>query len=151
MGLDITARVAARYVAANTLDAEMLTKEIASALDPVFSGMKFGVYRNLTLGGDGVSVEFFRAPKGANDLDIWNSPVYVKVSIDGVGRAEPPRPGVTPGLRWYKDQPAPEKVKAEMVRSRGVKFRARSGDPVSVARYVIQWFKANAAALKGEG
>lgn len=147
-------RVAARYLrlVATAHTAESIAKQIESALAPHFKDHTFNVYRHTALGGDSVAVDYFQAPKGSSDLDQWNSKVYVKVSIDAPEKGPQPEvpAGGVPGLRWYKDQPAPENLTATMVRGRGIKFRAKTGKADAVINYVIGWFKANEKALTGK-
>lgn len=135
-------------IRASVLTAEDIVREISAALSPIFKDNNFSVYRHTALGGEGVCVDFFQAPPGASNLDIWNSKVFIKVTLDA---HESIRPLAGQQLNWLKDQPAPAKLSATMSRSRGIKFRAKSGPPPQVIAYVIQWFKANEEVLKTGG
>ncbi len=149
IALQVAARYMRRVALAHT--AESIAKHIETALAPHFKDFEFHVYRNTALGGDGVAVDFFQTPRGSSDLDKWNSKVYVKVMLNAAKgqKVEPPPGHHVPGLSWYEGQPAPELLTAETARSRGIKFRAKTGKADAVINYVVGWFKSNEKALTG--
>lgn len=125
--------------------AEDIRQYMASQLDPLFKGLAFVVYRQSILGNDSVNIDFFQVPKGAPDIDHWNSPVYIKVVLDGVRL--PTTPKGEPA--WKKNDPTPGALKAWEARSHGgVRFRAKTGAPKAVVDYIVKWFKTNADKLK---
>jgi hypothetical protein len=144
MALEQSVRVVSRYlmkVAANPTAAEMVA-DAKRELDPIFKGFEFHVQHPRSLANeDGFMITFARAPEGSSEMDSLNAPMHIMVSIGDVMSHGP--------AIWQQGQPAPERIKAEQFRGRGIKMRAKTGTPSEVFRYVIQWFRSNSESLKG--
>ena len=140
----IAQRVAARWIKSNGLTADKIVEEINREAGPLFEGLMFSARKSAPLGNsDSVMVTFARVPKGSAEIDALNSPMQFMLHITDDKDYGP--------SKWVKDGPAPEKVRVQQFRGRGIKMRAKSGPPEAVLRYVIGWLKANAKILKGEG
>ena len=119
--------------------ADGLATRLRGALAPLFDGYKFSVYVERSLGMQHVSVDFFRAPKDASDLDTWNSKALIKVKIDAAGSAS-----------WRANSAIPEELEAEALRAIGVpQFRKVKGPAARVEAAVAKWFETHQHSLLG--
>lgn len=121
------------------MKAHEIVKKIDQALGSLFKDFEFRAYAQNLVGDDTVGIDFFQTPKGSSNLDRWNSPVYLKLSI---------MPGA--GHKWPKGEDAPESVDVFPARQTGVKVRRKNKTTVDKAvKYVIDQFKKNKAVLVG--
>lgn len=119
--------------------AESMVEAIRTRLRPLYQGFRFNVYVERIVGLSHVSVDFFRVPPGASDLDTWNSSAYIKITINARGSAV-----------WKAGDPAPVEAEATMARILGVPpFRKVSGPTDRVVSKVIAYFESNRVALQG--
>jgi hypothetical protein len=116
--------------------------EIASSIFdalPEFHHAVFNSYwKKGLVGEDSVFISFASVPKGSGELKALNSKMQFMIDIDA-------------GRSWIRDQPAPDKIRAEQFRSSGVeKMRARSGPPDKIVKYVIDYMKKHAKVFLEE-
>ncbi len=139
MSQDIARKVASGYLLreASALTPDIMTRQIESQLGARFNDWAFKVYTFQALGSVSILIDFCQAPKTGSNTILWNAPKYIRVSISSKDK-------------WAPNSPAPQTLRAEVLRSRGVDpFRKKTGPSAKILQSVIDWFKAHEKDLTG--
>lgn len=135
--MDIDVLSGKRGGPAEGMAGKKLAQDMLGQLQAMFPGQYLRVrYRDNI--ASGIMLKYVNIPDGTRGVAVDNAEPHILISIFDVESARRP---------WDE---LPAKVKAEAVMRSGIKFRARSGPPDKIAKYILDFFRKNRSTLLGE-